>query len=234
MLEKVKFKDEMMHKNVEIKNTMSRTKVIPVFFHSDWDLVKLVFEIAYHSGISVFEFTDRGKEAERIFPQLIELRNQNFKEMIVGIGSVANKTKAKYFVEQGAEFVVTPYINQEVGKYCDENDILWSPGCGTLTEIMTAIDLKAEIVKLFPADSAGGSSFIKSVLAPCPWLKIMPTGGVSLENLDVWLEAGAYCVGMGSQLIPKNILETKNRVELQNYFEKAMSIVNNFKNTGEK
>jgi 2-dehydro-3-deoxyphosphogluconate aldolase/(4S)-4-hydroxy-2-oxoglutarate aldolase len=88
---------------------------------------------------------------------------------------------------------------------------MWSPGCATLTEISRAEELGCEVVKLFPGDSYG-SSFVKAIKGPCPWTEIMPTGGVSPteESLTEWFGAGVTCVGIGSQLITKEILKTKN------------------------
>ncbi len=116
---------------------------------------------------------------------------------------------AVLFIDLGADFIVSPILKEAVGKVCAAHNMLWIPGCGTLTEMVAASELGAQVVKMFPAEQVGGPGFVKAVKAPCPWLHIMPTGGVSptLENLEKWFNAGVTCVGMGSKLIQIDHLE---------------------------
>ncbi|MDZ7692796.1 MAG: hypothetical protein U5K69_17000 [Balneolaceae bacterium] len=120
----------------------------------------------------------------------------------MGVGSVTDGGTASLYLQLGANFVVSPVLREDIAKVCNRRKVLWSPGCGTLTEIATAEELGAEIVKVFPG-SLLGPGFIKAISAPCPWTDIMPTGGVKAtkENLSAWFNAGAACVGMGSDLI---------------------------------
>ena len=126
----------------------------------------------------------------------------------LGVGSVKTKDEAKMFIDLGASFIVSPFLDKSIAKVCVKNNIPWIPGCGTLTEMMTAEKLGAEVVKLFPG-GVFGPKFISSVLEPCPWIKIMPTGGVTadFDNISEWFHAGAYCLGMGSNLISKEYLK---------------------------
>ena len=109
---------------------------------------------------------------------------------------------------------------------CNRRKILWSPGCGTLTEITRAEELGCEIVKLFPGDIYG-PQFVKGIKGPQPWTSVMPTGGVSptKENLSAWFNAGVTCVGMGSQLISKEIIANKEYAKLEQNVKNAMALI---------
>jgi 2-dehydro-3-deoxyphosphogluconate aldolase/(4S)-4-hydroxy-2-oxoglutarate aldolase len=116
------------------------------------------------------------------------------------------------FIQLGANFIVSPILNPEMAKVCNRRKILWSPGCGSLSEINYAEELGAEIVKIFPGAQVGGPEFIAAVKGPCPWTSIMPTGGVepTEESLKEWFHAGAACVGMGSKMFPKEWIAAKD------------------------
>ena len=132
-------------------------------------------------------------------------------EMILGVGSVTDAAAASDYMKIGANFVVSPVFREDIAIICNRRKVLWSPGCGTLTEIAMAEERGAEIVKLFPG-SVYGPEFVKAIKGPQPWTSIMPTGGVntSKENLKSWFDAGVTCVGMGSQLISKTVIEQKD------------------------
>jgi 2-dehydro-3-deoxyphosphogluconate aldolase/(4S)-4-hydroxy-2-oxoglutarate aldolase len=126
----------------------------------------------------------------------------------------------------GANFIVTPILREDIAIVCNRRKVLWSPGCGSLTEIAKAEELGCEIVKLFPGDIYG-PAFIKAVKGPCPWTSIMPTGGVlpTEESLISWFNAGATCVGIGSQLISKEILDTNNYKLLTDNVSNVLEII---------
>ena len=129
----------------------------------------------------------------------------NFHDMFLGAGSVTNREDTSYFLKAGAHFIVSPGIVKEMARLCNSSLIPWFPGCATVTEILEAVSLGAEIVKIFPANTLGGVNFLKAIKAPLPSIKLMPTGGVNpdVEELKQWKSAGAYCVGMGSKLFQK-------------------------------
>tara|TARA_B110000046_G_scaffold4258_1_gene4567 strand:- start:109 stop:501 length:393 start_codon:yes stop_codon:yes gene_type:complete len=110
----------------------------------------------------------------------------------------------------GANFVVTPLFREDIAMVCNLRKVLWSPGCGSLTEIAKAEEMGCEIVKLFPGNIYG-PEFVKAIKGPQPWTSIMPTGGVSTEkeNLKNWFDSGVFCVGIGSKLISKEIFSAK-------------------------
>ena len=191
---------------------MMSTGIVPVFYHADIEIAKEVLAACYRGGIRAFEFTNRGDFAHEVFAELVRYANKELPEMILGAGSVIDAPIAALYLQLGANFIVSPMLVEEMAVVCNRRKVLWAPGCGTLTEIGRAHELGAEIVKIFPANAVGGPGFIKAVLGPCPWAKIMPTGGVSPEeeNLRSWFAAGAACVGMGSKLFPKEVLEAED------------------------
>ena len=150
--------------------------------------------------------------------------------MILGVGSITDAAAASLYMQLGANFIVTPVLREDIAVVCNRRKVLWSPGCGTLSEISRAEELGCEIVKLFPG-GIYGPKFVKAIKGPCPWTSIMPTGGVSPteENLRGWFEAGVTCVGMGSQLISKEILVNNDFVSLKNKVQEALSIIKKIK-----
>ena len=185
---------------------LSQHRLIPLFYHNDIEVCKRVIDAVINSNLPILEFTNRGSKAIQNFEYLINYvgTKSNF---LLGMGSVKNDEEAKIFIKLGAKFIISPFLDKSIGMVCKENKVPWIPGCGTLTEMITAENLGAELVKLFPR-SVYGPILISAVLAPCPSLKIMPTGGVTsnLDNLVEWFQSGAYCLGMGSQLISKKYL----------------------------
>jgi 2-dehydro-3-deoxyphosphogluconate aldolase/(4S)-4-hydroxy-2-oxoglutarate aldolase len=150
--------------------------------------------------------------------------------MILGVGSVTDAASASLYMSLGANFIVTPVFREDIAIACNRRKVLWSPGCGTLSEIARAEELGCEIVKLFPADTYG-PEFIKAIKGPCPWTNIMPTGGVypTVESLSSWLNAGATCVGLGSQLISKDILDKKDFDGLTAKVSQVLDIIKNIR-----
>ena len=197
-------KDKKMAKytRIEVALQAKETGVVPVFYHSDLEVCKAVVKACYDGGARVFEFTNRGDFAHEVFAALNKYVISELPGLILGIGSIADAPTAALYIQLGTNFIVAPSLNPEVAKVCNRRKIAWMPGCGSVTEISTAEELGAEIVKIFPASQVGGPEFIKAVKGPMPWTNIMPTGGVTTdgENLEKWIKAGAYCVGLGSQL----------------------------------
>ena len=144
----------------------------------------------------------------------------------MGVGSVTDAGAASLYMQLGADFVVSPVLREDIAVVCNRRKILWSPGCGSLTEIARAEELGCEIVKLFPG-GVYGPEFVKAIKGPCPWTDIMPTGGVSPteESLKSWFDAGVSCVGMGSQLISKDIIKKGNFVELEEKVRMSLALI---------
>ena len=211
---------------IEVAQTMKTTGMVPLFYHDDIELCKQVLKACYDGGARLFEFTSRGDFAHEVFRDLITYAIKELPGMILGVGSVTDAAAASLYMQLGANFIVTPVLREDIAIVCNRRKVLWSPGCGTLTEITKAEELGCEIVKLFPGDLYG-PQFVKALKGPQPWTSIMPTGGVSPteENLRGWFNAGVTCVGMGSQLISKDIISKKDFKSLENKVKDALAII---------
>lgn len=194
---------------LHVLDTIRRTGMVPVFYDSDASVACHVLKACYDGGVRAFEFTNRGDFALEVFTALMKYCRRECLEMILGAGSVVDAPTAALFLQNGADFVVGPYLNADVARLCNRRLVPYTPGCGSATEIGTAHELGCDLVKIFPAGSVGGPSFVKNLLAPLPWTMIMATGAVepTEENLTAWMKAGTTCVGMGSKLFPKDRID---------------------------
>ncbi len=195
---------------IKVIQRMEEQGMVPLFYHPDIDVCKRIVQALYDGGGRLLEFTNRGAFAHEVFASLSKFIKSNMPDLCIGIGSITDAAAASYYMMNGADFVVTPSFRQDIGIVCNRRKVLYAPGVGSLTEIGMAEEMGCDIVKLFPG-SVYGPNFVKSVKAPQPWTKIMPTGGVSPteENLQQWFDAGVSCVGMGSKLISKELLENE-------------------------
>jgi 2-dehydro-3-deoxyphosphogluconate aldolase/(4S)-4-hydroxy-2-oxoglutarate aldolase len=186
-----------------------------------------VISACHRGGMKIFEFTNRGEFAHELFAQLAKWAKNELPDLVLGVGTVVEPGTCSIYIQLGAKFVVSPLLNEEMARICNRRKVLWIPGCATASEIGRAEELGAEVVKLFPGPTVGGSDFLKAYLGPCPWSNIMPSGGVSPteENLTEWFQAGAFCVGMGSQLISKEIVENKRFSDLSELAAKSIEII---------
>ncbi|MDT0676521.1 bifunctional 4-hydroxy-2-oxoglutarate aldolase/2-dehydro-3-deoxy-phosphogluconate aldolase [Autumnicola musiva] len=216
----------------EIAIKMKELGLVPLFYHQDQELVKQVLKAVYQGGARFFEFTHRGEFVHEVFGNLVKFSREECPEMILGVGSVVDAGTASLYMNLGAEFVVSPVIREDVAKVCNRRKVLYLPGCGSLTEISQAEELGCEIVKMFPA-AVLGPGFVKAVKGPQPWTSIMPSGGVNLEeeNITAWFNAGVTCVGMGSALIPKNMVENSDFESIKNNVAKVLKIITEIRST---
>ena len=216
---------------LQVLNTMVETGMVPLFYHKDAEVCKAVVEACYKGGARVFEFTNRGDFAHEVFAEVNKWAATACPDMILGIGSIVEPSTAALYIQLGAAFIVSPSLNPDIAKVCNRRKIAWLPGCGTLSEINLAEELGVEIVKIFPAKEVGGPSFVKAIKAPCPWTNIMPSGGVTPdeENLKAWFDAGVSCVGLGSQLFPKEAIENGDYKIIEANVRKAFTIIMNLK-----
>ncbi|HKK42828.1 MAG TPA: bifunctional 4-hydroxy-2-oxoglutarate aldolase/2-dehydro-3-deoxy-phosphogluconate aldolase [Bacteroidales bacterium] len=215
---------------IDVFNKMKETGIIPVFYHKDPAVCRNVIKASADAGIKVFEFTNRGDYAHELFSELNKWAEKETPDLIMGVGSVVDAGTASLYIQLGANFIVSPVLNPEMAKVCNRRKIMWSPGCGTLSEINYAEELGAELVKIFPGSCVGGPDFVKAIKGPSPWTSIMPTGGVepTLENLREWFSAGVTCVGIGSNLITKDIIKKKDWVGLSKRITAAIKIARMF------
>ncbi len=216
---------------LEVATAMKETGMVPLFFHDDIELSKKILRACYDGGARLMEFTARGDFAHEVFGELTKYAIKELPGMIMGVGSVTDAATASLYMALGANFIVTPVFREDIAIVCNRRKVLWSPGCGTLTEIAKAEELGCEIVKLFPGDIYG-PQFVKGIKGPQPWTSVMPSGGVSPteENLRGWFDAGVTCVGMGSQLISKDIIANRDYTKLERDVENALDIIKMVKN----
>ncbi len=223
-------------KRLKILNTLIETGIVPLYYNKDAAIVKNVVKACYAGGARVFEFTNRGDFAHEVFAEVNKWCATECPEMIMGVGSVVDGATAALYIQLGANFIVSPSLNPDMAKICNRRKIAWMPGCGTLSEINLAEELGCEIVKIFPGKEVGGPSFVKAILAPCPWTSIMPSGGVTpdRENLEAWFKAGVACVGLGSQLTPPEVIAAGNFSYIEQKVREALAIVKELQITNYK
>jgi len=215
----------MKFSNEQIVDTMKQTGVVPLFTHDNAGEAQLVIEAAYRGGVRVFEFTNRKKNSFDVFTHLIKNRAQ-YPELMIGIGTVMDGATTKKFIEAGADFIISPILKPEMAEVCKAHNKLWMPGCATLTEIVTAKEHGAQVIKVFPG-SVLGPGFVSAIMPVVPDLQLMITGGVEPndKNLSAWFNAGSMCVGMGSQLFTKDILAAKDWLLLENNIREVLALV---------
>ena len=175
---------------IEVAQKMKEQGMVPLFYNADIEVAKALLQAIYDGGARLLEFTSRGDYAHEIFTQLYKFAAKEMPDLMMGVGSVTDAGAASLYMQLGANFVVTPVFREDIAIVCNRKKVLWSPGCGSLTEVATAEEMGCEIVKLFPG-SVYGPGFIKAIKGPQPWTNVMPTGGVSPdpENLKGWFDA---------------------------------------------
>lgn len=209
----------------DVIRVMRDTGMVPLFTHDNAEDALQVVEAAYRGGVRAFEFTNRRPNSFEVFSHLIRERKR-FPGLMLGIGTVMDGATTQKFIDAGADFIISPILRTEMAEVCKKNNIAWIPGCATLTEIVTAKEHGAAVTKVFPG-SVLGPGFVSSILPVVPDLRLMITGGVepTKENLTAWFQAGAMCVGMGSQLFTKEILQNRNWTLLSQRVTQSLELV---------
>jgi 2-dehydro-3-deoxyphosphogluconate aldolase/(4S)-4-hydroxy-2-oxoglutarate aldolase len=198
------------HTRLHVLNTTLQTGLVPVFYHKDFETATKIVDACLKGGANVIEFTNRGDFAQDVFAALAKHYAKARPALILGVGTIVDAPTAALAIANGANFVVSPTLNPEVARLCNRRKIAYLPGSATLSEISAAEEMGVEIVKIFPGETVGGPAFVKAILAPCPWTRVMPTGGVDAteESITAWFQAGVACVGMGSKLIVKKDVDS--------------------------
>lgn len=195
------------YSRLKVLTTMIETGMVPVFYHPEAEIAIQVILACAQGGARCFEFTNRGDQAHEVFRQ-VALRLKSDERVIFGAGSILDAATAALYIQLGANFIVGPILNPEVARLCNRRKVAYSPGCGSASEISQAEELGVEICKIFPGGATGGPDFVKDVLGPMPWSRLMPTGGVepTEESVTSWIKAGAACIGVGSKLFPQAVI----------------------------
>jgi 2-dehydro-3-deoxyphosphogluconate aldolase/(4S)-4-hydroxy-2-oxoglutarate aldolase len=212
---------------VQVLSAMSATGMVPVFYHPDAEIAKSTLKACYEGGVRAFEFTNRGEFAHEVFGDLCKFAARECPELILGVGSIVDAPTASLYIQLGANFLVGPLLNPDVARVANRRLIPYTPGCGSVSEIGFAQELGCDLCKIFPGDVLG-PNFVKGLKAPMPWSLLMVTGGVKPEeaNLRAWFEAGVTCVGMGSNLFPREAIQTGNWERISDICREALSIIN--------
>lgn len=209
---------------------LNEVGVLPLFYHADIEIAKEVINAAYRGGARAFEFTNRGDNAFNVFTELLAYVKESLPGLSMGIGTIYDAETAQKFIDAGTDFIVTPCLNPAVGEACLKAGIPWIPGVSTLTEIYNAQQAGAEVVKLFPGEVVG-SAFVRAIRGPMPNVKIMVTGGVqpTKESINEWFGAGAYAVGLGSNLFPKDVVAQGNYPWIEQKVAESIALVKDFR-----
>lgn len=212
---------------IEVINAIYDLGLVPVFYNDDLETAKKIVNACADGGARVIEFTNRGDYAYKTFSELLSYFAEERSEVILGVGSVIDAPTAALYINGGANFVVGPVLNPEVAEMCNRRKIAYSPGCATASEISQAEALGVEIVKIFPGGLVGGPAFVKAILGPMPWTRIMPTGGVdpTRESIRNWVQAGAACLGIGSKLVTKDLVAKADWQGLTEKVAECLSLI---------
>jgi 2-dehydro-3-deoxyphosphogluconate aldolase / (4S)-4-hydroxy-2-oxoglutarate aldolase len=197
---------------LDVYNTILDIGIVPLFYSGELNVAIEITSAVAHGGARVIEFTNRGEAAYPVFTELLRHFTKADPSIILGVGSVIDAPTAALYLASGANFIVGPSFNSEISRLCNRRKIAYLPGCATENEITLAEEAGAEICKIFPGASAGGPDFISAVLAPCPWHRLLPTGGVDATEVSIteWFHAGAAAVGMGSKLVDSTTVKERN------------------------
>jgi 2-dehydro-3-deoxyphosphogluconate aldolase / (4S)-4-hydroxy-2-oxoglutarate aldolase len=182
-------------KKEEVLEKINSEKLVPVIRTSDVDEARQAVEIIGSCGINIFEITLTIPNAADLIKELSSSR------YLIGAGTVLTIEQAEICIEAGAKFIVSPIFDEKIVKFCTEKNIAVMPAGLTPTEIYRAWQSGADCVKIFPFDSMGGAKYLKAIKSVFPEINLMPTGGVSLETAGELLKAGAFAVGVGSDLV---------------------------------
>ncbi|KLT69319.1 bifunctional 4-hydroxy-2-oxoglutarate aldolase/2-dehydro-3-deoxy-phosphogluconate aldolase [Flavobacterium sp. ABG] len=205
--------------------------ILPLYFNTDENKSIEILRVLYKSGIKAVEYTNRGPEAASNFKKMIEVRNAEMPEMLLGIGTIKNMQQAEEFYTIGADFFVSPGFVAEVSDFLKSKDILYAPGCMTPTEIITAENAGVKFIKLFPGNILG-PDFLSGIKDIFPSLIFMPTGGVetTLQSIQSWFTAGVSAVGMGSKLISKKVMEHEAYDTIEKETVRVLSLIETVRN----
>ncbi|POY35387.1 aldolase [Solitalea longa] len=211
---------------------LNKQGVLPLVTHISAETAEIILRSAADAGIKVIEFATRSANSKEVFTHMLDVRARHNLDIKIAVGSILTVEDAIDYKEAGADCIICPHIDPEIGRYCIDNKIYWIPGAATLNEVLYANRLGAELVKLFPADKIGGPGYVRAIKAPFPNLKLMPTGGVTLqeENIKDWFSSGVSCVGIGSHLFSKETLERLDYDLSYQLFSNLITLINKARN----
>ncbi len=204
--------------------------ILPLYFNADETVSVEVLRALYRAGIKAVEYTNRGEAAQSNFRKLVEVRDKEMVDLLLGVGTVKNLEQVKTYFDIGADFFVSPGYVPEIATYTVASEIFYAPGCMTPGEIIAAENSGIKFIKLFPGDMLG-PKFLTTIKDIFPNLLFMPTGGVDTtrENIENWFKAGVCAVGMGSKLISKQLMNDRNYMAIENNTRDVQAIIQSVK-----
>ncbi len=213
------------YQRLDVLNTIIEVGLIPLFYHKNTEVAIKIIDACLKGGAKCIEFTNRGDGAYRVF-EAISAHYGDHPSLILGCGSIIDPATASLYIQIGTDLIVGPTLNENIAYLCNQRKIAYIPGCGTVNEISRAEKLGVEICKYFPG-TLGGPSFVKNVLGPMPWSSIMPTGGVSVdeENIYEWVKSGVVAVGIGSNIVSKEAIKERNFEVITENVKKALKFI---------
>ena len=213
-------------KKSSIQHTILSQKILPLFYADEEEVSASILKALYEAGIRTVEYTNRGSAALRNFKALKRICEAELENMQLGIGTIKTSDEAMAFLDAGADYIISPGMVKEVADFAEKNVLLYIPGCMTPTELIQAEAAGAMLVKVFPGNVLG-TGFVSAVKELFSRLRFIITGGVEPDeaNLTGWFAAGASAVGMGSRLITKDILQTKNYAKLTSLTKEVLHTV---------
>jgi 2-dehydro-3-deoxyphosphogluconate aldolase/(4S)-4-hydroxy-2-oxoglutarate aldolase len=187
------------------------SKFLPLFNYADAEVCKQIIKVSYNAGLRAFELTNRDTFALEVFRQLVPWVEKECPEMTFGAGTILDADTAEAFIDAGADFIVAPVFDKDTGKACKKRNVAWIPGCFSPTELYKAAKSGASLIKLFPAGTVG-PDYIKNILAPLPFLRIVVTGGVNFDKptVNAWLDSGVVALGIGSSVFSRARISAKD------------------------
>ncbi len=220
-----------MNKIQKITDAIIQQGMLPLYYNEDENVTIEVLRAIYRGGIKAVEYTSRGEAALRNFTKMIEVRNAEMPELLLGIGTIKNVQQAEEYFNVGADFFISPGFVPEVASFLISRGVLYSPGCMTPTEIIAAENAGVTFIKLFPGNMLG-PDYLSSIKDIFPKLVFMPTGGVDTthENIEAWFKAGVSAVGMGSKLISKKLMKDGEYAIIESEIKLITSLIKSIRN----
>jgi 2-dehydro-3-deoxyphosphogluconate aldolase/(4S)-4-hydroxy-2-oxoglutarate aldolase len=205
-----------MNNSQKVSEAIVNQGILPLYFNADETVTIEILKSVYKAGIRAIEYTNRGEAALKNFTKMVEIRNAEMPDLLLGVGTIKTLEQAKDFEKAGADFYISPGFVPEVASYLVAKDLFYSPGCMTPTEIITAENAGIKFIKLFPGNMLG-PEFLSGIKDIFPHLKFMPTGGVDTtkESIESWYKAGVSAVGMGSKLISKKLMADQDYATIE-------------------
>ncbi|WP_291115388.1 bifunctional 4-hydroxy-2-oxoglutarate aldolase/2-dehydro-3-deoxy-phosphogluconate aldolase [Flavobacterium sp. UBA6135] len=219
-----------MNNSQKVSEAIVNQGILPLYFNADENVTIEVLRAIYRAGIKAVEYTNRGEAALKNFAKMVEVRNAEMPDLLLGIGTIKNLEQAKAFENIGADFYISPGFVPEVAQYLIAKDLFYSPGCMTPTEIIAAENAGVKFIKLFPGNMLG-PDFLSGIKDIFPKLVFMPTGGVDTtkESISSWYKAGVSAVGMGSKLISKQLMADHDYATIEAETKKVLEVIQSIK-----